>query len=105
MADAELSSIEWTGTMSNQFTPIVPPVSINLQRGLKGMIEGIAARLPHGQAVLNAGLRDVVHRAIDQSPDLPKGEHTLVSLAERLGILNPYPSISSNPAKRNRRRR
>jgi hypothetical protein len=77
--------------MSDKFTPIIPPdqVSINIARGLKGMVEGLVKRLPHGERVLNGGLREVVNRAIDQNPQIPAKDFTAVELAERLGIIQP----------------
>lgn len=75
----------------NAFTPIVGPLSINLNRGLKGMFEGLVKRLPNGATVLDAGLREVMHRAIDQNPQIPKQDFTAVGLAERLGIIEPEP--------------
>ena len=72
-------------------TPIIPPVNINIARGLKGMFEGLVKRLPHGEKVLNGGLREVMHRAIDQNPQIPKSDFTAMQLAERLGIIQPEP--------------
>jgi len=79
--------------MSNEFTPIVPPVTITLSRGLKTALEYVAARVPHGRTILDHGLREVVHTALDENPAI--ADATPVQIARRLGILKP--------AKRRRR--
>lgn len=63
------------------------PLTINLNRGLKGLAEGLADRLPAGRQVMNAGLREVLNRAIDQNPGTPNRDFTAVELAEHLGII------------------
>jgi hypothetical protein len=71
--------------------PMSEQVTINLNRGLKGMFEGLLKMFPHGQKILDGGAREVLHRAIDQNPEIPKGDITAVKLAEQLGILKPEP--------------
>ena len=62
-------------------------LSINFNRGLKGMAEGLLRRVPNGAAALDGGLRQVIHRAIDEHPGIPKTEFTAEVVAERLGLL------------------
>lgn len=79
---------------ANQFTPILGPdgITLNLNRGLKGMFEGLVRRFcPDGEKVLAGGVREVIHRAIDQNPGIPKQDFTAVQLAEHLGIIKPEP--------------
>jgi hypothetical protein len=61
-------------------------ITINLNRGLKGMGEKLIARFPNGQAILDGGLREVMYRMIDEQ-GISREEFTAVSLAERLGFL------------------
>lgn len=63
------------------------PITINLNRGLKGMAEGLIRRLPHGDKILDNGLRAVIHRSIDENPDIPKQDFTALDLAERAGLV------------------
>lgn len=67
-------------------------LSINFNRGLKGMAEGLIRRVPNGARALDGGLRDVVHRIIDQHPGISKTEFTAVEVAERIGLLKPEKS-------------
>lgn len=85
--------------MSDRFTPILPPdgVTVNLNRGLKGLFEGIAKRLPHGEALLNSGLRNVIHRAVDEQ-QVPNKDFTAEDLAEHLGILQRRPKARKTKA-------
>ena len=64
-------------------------LTLNFNRGLKGMAEKLIQRFPHGQKVLDGGLREVINRAIDQNPEISKQEFTAVELAERMGLLKP----------------
>ena len=64
-------------------------VTLNFNRGLKGMAEKLIQRFPHGQKVLDGGLREVINRAIDQNPEISKQDFTAVELAERMGLLKP----------------
>ena len=64
-------------------------LSINFNRGLKGMAEKLIQRLPHGQSILDGGAREVINRAIDQNSEISTKEFTAVELAERIGILQP----------------
>lgn len=77
--------------MSDRFTPIVAPdgITINLNRGLKGMVEGLIKRIPNGAAVLDGGLRKIIHRAVDENTDVPNQDFTAEQLAERIGLLRP----------------
>lgn len=77
------------GAMSEKFAPIVAPdaITINLNRGLKGLADGLAERLPGGRQAMNGGLRAVIHRAIDQNPQTPDRDFTAVDLAEHLGVI------------------
>ena len=74
-------------------------LTLNFNRGLKGMAEKLIQRFPHGQKVLDGGLREVINRAIDQNPEISKQDFTAVELAERIGILK-----RSNEHFRQRRR-
>lgn len=79
--------------MSNQFTPILKPdaVTINLNKGVKGMFAGLVKMLPHGETVLSGGLKQVIDRMVDENPQLVDREFTAVDLAEHLGILKKQP--------------
>jgi hypothetical protein len=83
--------------------PMNEPLTINVNRGLKGMAEGLTRLLPQGQRMLDGGLREILHRAIDQNPEIPKQDFTLVSVAERVGLIEP-PRILPEPKPRRRRR-
>ena len=74
-------------------SPMIPGggVTINLNRGLKGMVEGLVKRLPNGAAILDGGLRNIIHRAVDENTDVPNKDFTAEDLAERIGILKPKP--------------
>ena len=85
---------------NDTFTPIIPPngIRLNLNRGLKGMFEGLIKRMPHGQKILDGGLKEVIHKAIDQNPEIPKQDLTAVQLAERMGILKPEKKVRRRKA-------
>jgi hypothetical protein len=73
-------------------TPIVGPdgVTINVARGIVGAAEKMLARFhPNGQKLWDGGLGEVIRKAVQQNPDIPKEDLTAVQLAERIGILKP----------------
>lgn len=80
--------------MSDKFTPIVPPdaLTVNLNRGLKGFLEGVVKRIPNGAAVLESGLRNVIHRAVDENA-VPDKDFTVEDLAEHVGLLQPKAKV------------
>jgi len=65
------------------------PIRINLVRGLMGICERFASKIPHGQTVMNAGLREVLHEGLKQNPAIPQEDLSLMDLARKVGFLNP----------------
>ena len=71
--------------MSAQATPVTG-LSINLHRGIVGLIEHAAAKIPHGREVWEAGLGDVVAQAV-KDIGVSTEELTAVEAARQIGIL------------------
>lgn len=91
------------GGHARECSVLSQPLTINLNRGLKGLAEGLADRLPAGRQVMNAGLREVLNRAIDQNPQTPDRDFTALALAEHLGIVQPEkPKRIAAPRRRKR---
>lgn len=82
------------------------PVKINVARGLMGLVERLAERIPHGQTILNLGGREILHQGLRENPSIPQGEFTPVQLARRIGFLSQEEDRAQiEPRERPRRRR